>query len=112
MVGDALGVPALEEREKDPTETTAFRGDDPECLVAAGLACRMCLSGDVDCSLSLEPWDDRALCRCRRCGHGRTVALTGDQALRLSLRRGGERPCASPAPPVETWATFPMYVSG
>ena len=96
IVGDALDVPALEEREKHPTETTAFRGDDPECLVAAGLACRMCLSGDVDCSLSIEPWDDSALCRCRSCGHRRTVALTGDQALRLSLRRGGGRECAAP----------------
>lgn len=70
-------------------ETTAFRGDDPGCLVEAGLACRLCLSGDVDWSLALEPWDHHVSCRCRRCGHERRVSLTGEQALRLSLHAGG-----------------------
>lgn len=79
------------------TETTAFRGDDPCCLVEAGLACRVCLSGDVEWALALEPWDHQALCRCRDCGHERRVSLTGDQALRLSLHRG-EHGHDAPAP--------------
>ena len=80
---------AIEGERADTVETTAFRGDDPECLVAAGLSCRMCLSGDVDWSLRVAAWDADAHCRCRRCGHERSVALTPEQALRLSLRDGG-----------------------
>ncbi len=89
-------MPAVEKRPGHGAETTAFRGDDPECLVAAGLACRVCLSGAVDCSLSLEPWDDHAHCTCRRCGHRRWLALTPEQALRLSLRQGEETGHAAP----------------
>jgi hypothetical protein len=89
-------MPVVEERGRGRIETTAFRGDDPESLVAAGLSCRVCLSGDVDWSLSLEPWDDHAVCRCRRCGYRRSVALTPDQALRLSLRRGEDSGHAAP----------------
>jgi hypothetical protein len=78
-------------------ETAAFRGDDPSALVAAGLACRVCLTGDVEWRLELEPWDDRARTRCRRCGDERTVSLTPEQGLRLSLE--GEQPeHAAPAP--------------
>ena len=69
------------------TETASFRGDDAPPLVEASLACRMCLSGEVDWSLRVEEWDAEAECRCRRCGYRRTVSLTGDQALRLSLDR-------------------------
>jgi hypothetical protein len=69
------------------SEGTTFRGDDPDCLVAAGLACRVCLSGNVDWSLHCEPWDDRVQCACRDCGHRREVSLTSEQALRLALSR-------------------------
>lgn len=67
------------------TETASFRGDDETLLVAASLACRMCLSGEIDWSLRVEDWDAEAECRCRACGYKRTVSLTSDQALRLSL---------------------------
>ena len=47
----------------------------------------MCLSGDVEWSLRTEEWDAGVDCRCESCGHVRTVWLTGEQALRLSLDR-------------------------
>jgi hypothetical protein len=67
------------------TETASFRGDDAAPLVAASLACRMCLSGEVDWSLRVDEWDAEVECRCRGCGDRRTVSLTGEQALRLSV---------------------------
>ena len=69
------------------TETASFRGDDATPLVEASLACRMCLSGQVDWSLRVEEWDAEVSCRCRGCGDRRTVSLTGEQALRLSVDR-------------------------
>jgi hypothetical protein len=66
-------------------ELAIFRGDDDPALVAAALACRACLSGDVDWSLQVDDFDAEAVCRCRRCGYARTVSLTSEQALRLSL---------------------------
>jgi hypothetical protein len=77
-------------------ERPVFRGDDPECMVAAGLSCRACLSAEVDWALLIEPWDPHVSCRCRRCGHERTLSLTPDQALRLSLH--GEHRPAAPEP--------------
>jgi hypothetical protein len=74
-----------------PTELASFRGDDDPRLVAAAIACRACLSGDVDWSLQVGEWGDgHARCRCRSCGDTRTLSLTWDQALRLTLER--ERP--------------------
>lgn len=84
-------------RELERPETAAFRADEPDCLVAAGLACRICLSGEVDSELAGDAWDDHARCRCRECGHERSVALTPDQALRLALRGEASIP-ASPVP--------------
>ncbi|MGI8946045.1 MAG: hypothetical protein ACR2GL_07410 [Thermoleophilaceae bacterium] len=69
------------------TETATFRGDDVTALVEASLACRMCLSGEVDWSLRAEDWDAEVECRCRGCDDVRTVSLTGEQALRLSVDR-------------------------
>ena len=83
--------------ERNRPETVAFRGDDPSCLVAAGLACRVCLASDVTWALELDPWDNRARTRCRRCGHERTVSLTSEQGLRLSLEGDGAQH-AAPAP--------------
>jgi hypothetical protein len=71
---------------EETLELASFRGDDDPCLVAAALACRVCLSGDVECSLRTADFDADVLCRCRRCGDARTVSLTSDQALRLSLQ--------------------------
>ena len=67
-------------------ELATFRGDDDPLLVAAALACRACLSGDVEPSLSIDEFDAEAICRCRACGYTRTVSLTSEQALRLSLQ--------------------------
>ena len=69
----------------DFNETANFRGDDAVCLVEASLACSVCLSGDVEWSLRGDAWDAEVQCRCRRCGDVRTVSLTGEQALRLSV---------------------------
>ena len=67
-------------------ELASFRGDDDPCLIAASLACRVCLSGDVEWSLQVDDFDGEVQCRCRCCGDVRTVSLTSDQALRLSLQ--------------------------
>ncbi len=75
-------------------ETAAFRGDDPTCLVTAGLACRLCLSSEVEFELAGEPWEHEARCRCRECGHRRSVSLTPEQALRLALHDGASQPDA------------------
>ena len=67
-------------------ELASFRGDDDPCLIAASLACRVCLSGDVQWSLRVGDFDSEVECRCRGCRAVRTVSLTWDQALRLSLQ--------------------------
>jgi hypothetical protein len=74
------------------TETATFRGDDHVCLVEASLACSVCLSGDVEWSLRSDAWDAKVLCRCGACGYERTVWLTGEQALRLTLDRRPAEP--------------------
>jgi hypothetical protein len=71
-------------------EQASFRGDDVPCLVAAALACRVCLSGAVEWSLRVEDFEADVIVRCADCGDRRTVALTSEQALRLALHR--ERP--------------------
>ena len=67
-------------------ELASFRGDDEPCLIAASLACRVCLSSNVQWWLRVEEFEGEVMCRCRGCGHVRTVSLTSDQALRLSLQ--------------------------
>jgi uncharacterized Zn finger protein len=67
-------------------ELAHFRGDDDPALVAAALACRACLSGEVDWALVIEDFEADVVCRCRDCGYARTVSLTAEQALRLSLQ--------------------------
>ncbi len=66
-------------------ETTTFTGDDDPLLVRAALACRRCLSGEVECALELAEWDAEVQLRCRECGHRRLLALNPEQACRLSL---------------------------
>jgi flavoprotein len=66
-------------------ELATFRANDDAALVAAALACRACLSSDVEPSLTIDEFDAVAICRCRACGHSREVSLTSEQALRLSL---------------------------
>jgi hypothetical protein len=67
-------------------ELATFRGDDDPALVAAALACRACLSGEVDWSLRIDDFEAEAICRCRSCGYERPLSLTSEQALRLSLQ--------------------------
>ncbi len=74
-------------------EITSFRGDDDPRLVSAALACRQCLSGDVEWWLRVDDWEAEAECRCRECGHRRVVALNFQQALRLQLQ--ASRPLAA-----------------
>jgi hypothetical protein len=87
-----------ERRDEDGHELPVFRGDDADCLVDAGLACRACLSGEVDWELEIEQWEAHVRIRCRACDHRRTVALTSEQALRLYLRSPAA-PAAAPAVP-------------
>jgi hypothetical protein len=67
-------------------ELASFRGDDEPCLVAAALACRVCLSSDVEWSLMVDDFEGQVECRCCSCGYRRTVSLTSEQTLRLSLQ--------------------------
>ncbi len=67
-------------------ELAHFRGNDEPCLVDAALACRACLSGDVEWSLQVEEFEGEVECRCRDCGYARTLSLTSEQTLRLSLQ--------------------------
>jgi hypothetical protein len=69
-------------------ELASFRGDDDPSLVAAALACRACLSGDVEWALRVEDFEGTVECRCNTCGYAREVSLTSEQALRLSLTHG------------------------
>jgi hypothetical protein len=66
-------------------ETAYFRSADPDCLVAAALACPVCLSSDVSWRLEESDYEASAHCTCNTCGHARTVFLVPDQALRLAL---------------------------
>jgi hypothetical protein len=66
-------------------ELATFRGDDDPSLVAAALACRACLSSEVEWSLRVDDFEGTVECHCRSCGYVREVSLTSEQALRLSL---------------------------
>jgi hypothetical protein len=81
QVGDPFGMEEI-------LELASFRGNDDPSLVAAALACRACLSGDVDWSLLIDDFDAEVICRCRICGYERPVSLTSEQALRLALQHG------------------------
>lgn len=71
---------------EETLELASFRGDDDPCLIAAALACRVCLSADIEWSLRVHDFDGEVQCRCRSCGDARLVSLTSDQTLRLSLQ--------------------------
>ncbi|HEY3018628.1 MAG TPA: hypothetical protein VGJ32_00460 [Solirubrobacteraceae bacterium] len=65
-------------------EHASFYETDPDCLVEAALACPACLHA-VDWRPAGTGSDAAVDCRCRHCGHARTVALSGAQSLRLLL---------------------------
>ena len=70
-----------------PNEIAFFNPVDEPCLVAASLACSVCLGEEIDWAMRGGDWEPAVICSCRSCGHTRTVHLTGDQALRLELDR-------------------------
>src|SRR5689334_11544486 len=73
------------------TEIATFAPDDRELLIAASLACSHCLGADVERHLHLDPYDGGHVdLSCNACGHGWSVALRPEQALRLALL--GNRP--------------------
>jgi hypothetical protein len=80
-------------------ESATFRSDDQDCLVVAALACRSCLSEQVEWSLEALDYDAQVNCRCRRCGDFRVVYVTPAQALRLALHE--KRPL-DPTPRLES----------
>ena len=70
---------------EDSPELANFRGDDDPSLVAAALACRACLSGEVEWALRVDDFEGAVECRCRSCGYVSEISLTSEQTLRLSL---------------------------
>jgi hypothetical protein len=67
-------------------DTARFRPDDPDALVAASLACPVCLHGDgVRCDDTLDGYDPSVGCACAVCDTRWRVYLRPEQALRLAL---------------------------
>jgi hypothetical protein len=63
-----------------------FRGDDPNELVLASLACPICLSSqDVEWGFQSGGYDPSVECVCPRCEERWRVFMTQHQALRLVL---------------------------
>ncbi|HEY3729427.1 MAG TPA: hypothetical protein VGL51_19780 [Solirubrobacteraceae bacterium] len=67
-------------------DTARFRPDDPDELVAASLACPICLRSDeVRWEAALEGYDPSVECRCPVCDERWRVYLAPQQALRFGL---------------------------
>jgi hypothetical protein len=67
-------------------DTARFRPDDPDALVAASLACPICLcSEEVRWEAALEDYDPSVECRCPVCNERWRVYLAPQQALRFGL---------------------------
>ncbi len=67
-------------------DVARFRPDDPDCLVAASLACPICLcSDDVHWEAALEGYDPSVQCLCPACEERWRVYVAPHQALRLGL---------------------------
>jgi hypothetical protein len=68
------------------TDTARFRADDPDELVAASLACPLCLcSEQVLWEERLDGYDPSVECSCPHCEERWLVYLTPQQELRLGL---------------------------
>jgi hypothetical protein len=81
-------------------ELATFRGDDHPGVVGAALACRVCLSSNVEWSLAVDEVGGEARCHCLACGDRRALSLNSEQALRLALHTP-ERPLEVAAPLVQ-----------
>lgn len=69
-----------------PADTARFRADDPDVLVAASLACPLCLRGqDVEWCLDADSYDPSVQCLCRPCNERWRVYLAPQQELRIGL---------------------------
>jgi len=68
-------------------ERADFLPTDPMSLVEASLACPRCLHA-VDWRAAGFGTAPAVECRCRACGHVRTVALSAHQLLRLTAPEG------------------------
>jgi hypothetical protein len=69
-----------------PADTARFRADDPDILVAASLACPLCLRGDdVEWRLDADGYDPSVQCLCRPCNERWRVYLAPQQELRIGL---------------------------
>jgi hypothetical protein len=67
-------------------DVARFRPGDPDELVAASLACPLCLcSDDVHWEGALQGHDPSVRCRCPSCDERWQVYLKPEQALRLGL---------------------------
>jgi hypothetical protein len=67
-------------------DTARFRSDDPDALVAASLACPVCLGGEqVEWEAALGGHDPAVLCWCPSCKQSWCVYLAPQQALRFGL---------------------------
>ncbi len=67
-------------------DTARFRSDDPDELVAAALACPLCLCAEeVEWEAALGGWDPSVHCHCPGCEVTWRVYLAPHQALRLSV---------------------------
>ena len=71
---------------RDLADLARFRPEDPDELVAASLACPICLSGtEIHWQLEADGYDPSARCECRQCEQSWRVYMTPHQALRLGL---------------------------
>ncbi len=69
-------------------DVARFAPQDPDALVAAALACPLCLRGEgVRWEGRLAGYDPCVTCACPKCDASWTVYLTPEQALRLGLMR-------------------------
>src|SRR5947209_8097642 len=69
--------------------TATFRGDDPESLIDASLACPVCLRGGAHWHLHLEPYDARGPARA---APTRSATHARDRRREIRLGRGASCP--------------------
>jgi hypothetical protein len=73
------------------TDTARFRPDDPDALVAASMACPICLCSDeVRWEAALDGYDPSVECLCPECDERWRVYLLPEQALRVGLMHAHE----------------------
>ncbi len=69
------------------SDTARFRATDPDSLVAASLACPICLqSDDVEWDADVHGHDPAVECQCAACDVRWRVYLAPQQALRFALK--------------------------